>query len=294
MDLNLFVTLDALLRERNVTRAGKKLGSSQPAASAALARLRELFGDPLLVRVGREYRLTPAAKELAVPLRTALALLERTLDRGARFDPASAEREFRIAASDYTLYILMQPLIERLSKIAPKVRLHLRLADMQVPRRLASNEIDLSIQPAGVLPKLPSTHLYTDSWVCAVWRGNQAVGDRLTTEQWTALPHASFGLGRGGVFLGDAMLGSLAGTRHRTVISESFLALPLLLRGTELIAVVPRRLGERLVQAGDLRLVQAPRPLPELAQVMSWSPLHTDDPAHSWLRRVVAEVASTL
>jgi len=294
IDLNLFVTLDALIRERNLTRAGRRVGTSQPAMSAALGRLRGLFDDPLLVRVGREYRLTPRARELAQPLHAALASLERTLHRDAAFDPASAQREFRIASSDATLLLLLQPLVERLSKVAPGIRLHLRVADAQVPRRLASGEIDLSIQPAGVLTKLPSQDLFTDHWVCAVWRGNTSVGECITKQQWLSLPHASYGMGRSGLFLGDFQLGKLASERSRTLICESFLALPLMLRGTQLVATLPSRLAALLQPAADLRLLALPYESPEFVECMAWSPLYSQDPGHQWLRSMLVELAREL
>lgn len=262
--------------------------------SAALARLRGIFDDPLLVRVGREYRLTPLARELAQPLHVALSSLERTLRRDAAFDPASAEREFRIAASDATLILLLRPLVERLSNIAPGIRLHLRLADSHVPRRLASGEIDLSIQPAGVLTKLPSQDLFSDRWVCAVWRGNTSVGDQITRQQWASLPHASYGVGRSGMFLGDFQFGKLASERSRTLICESFLALPLMLRGTQLVATLPSRLAALLQPAADLRVVGLPFESPVFVETMAWSPLVSQDAGHQWLRAQLLELAHEL
>jgi DNA-binding transcriptional LysR family regulator len=294
VDLNLLVTLDALLRERNVTRAGKRVGLSQPAVSAALARLRQTFADPLLVRVGREYRLTPRARDLAAPLQAALSSLEQTLDGGAAFDHASAQQEFRIACSDYTMLVFLQPVIARLSHIAPGVRLHLRVADSSVGRQLANGQVDLSIQPVGVLGEFSSLRLFSDSWVCAVWRGNTQVSDQLTHAQWCSLPHATFGYGRSGISLGDLQLGSFATERTRALVCGSFLALPLLLRETQLVALLPRRLAELLQSAGDLRFVKPPLDIPEFAQAMTWSPAYTSNAAHAWFRELLVQMAQAL
>jgi LysR family transcriptional regulator, nod-box dependent transcriptional activator len=214
-----------------------------------------------------------------------LNALERTMRRNEEFDPTSTEREFRIAASDYALLVLVQPLVERLSKTAPRIRLFLRLADTQAQRRLASGDIDLAIQPAGLVHNLPSQHLFTDRLVC---------GERLTLEQWSSLPHATFGIGREGRNLADPQLGRLAAQRTRTLICESILALPMMLHGTSLIALVPEKLGLRVSTTADLKLVAPPHDLPEFSQTMSWSPLMTDDPGHAWLRSALTDVASEL
>lgn len=294
VDLNLLVTLEALLRERNVTRAGRLLGASQPAMSAALARLRDMFSDELLVRVGREYRLTPLAQELSGPLQTNLAALRDTLDRRPSFDPRTTQREFCIAASDYSLVVLGQPLILRLSEVAPGARLHLRIADTSLSRQLMTGRVDISITPAGVLPKLPSQTLFSDSYAMAVWRGNHDIGDKLTLEQWSAMPHACFGFGNSGIVLADLMLGSLAQQRTRKIVCESFLTLPLLLQKTRLVALIPARLGKIVSQMPDIRIVGLPVELPKFSQSMSWSPLVASDPAHIWLREQVVETAQQL
>jgi LysR family nod box-dependent transcriptional activator len=291
VDLNLLVTLEALLRERNVTRAGHVLGASQPAMSAALARLRDMFGDQLLMRVGREYRLTPLARDLIGPLQATLASLEATLERRTGFDPRTSTREFKIAASDYAFYVLAHPLLEHLNEVAPGVRLHLRVADASTARKLASGRLDLSIQPSGIMPNFAADVLFRDTWVCAVWSGNQDVSDPITVEEWAALPHACFAFGRTGIVLADLMLGPLAEMRTRQVLCESFLALPLLLPNTRLLAMLPSRMASLFARNTDIRLVKPPKPLPAWSEAMSWNTLYDNDPAHSWLRQQLKLVA---
>ena len=291
IDLNLLVTLEALLRERNVTRAGQVLGASQPAMSAALARLRDLFQDQLLLRVGREYRLTPMARDLVGPLQSALATLQGTLERRSGFDPQSSTREFRIATSDYVMAVLMQPFLAHLRDTAPGIRLHLRNADSAVQRKLINARIDLSIQPAGVLAHMPGQVLFSDEWVCAVWSGNADVSDPMTIEQWSRLPHACFGFGSSGIVLADLMLGPLAEARTRQVVCESYLTLPYLLPQTRLMALLPSRIARLFASNGQIRLVQPPRDFPRFAEAMSWNPLYDNDPAHRWLREELGAVA---
>src|ERR1051325_10344870 len=123
LNVNLLVALDALLRERNLTRAGREIGLSQPAMSAALSQLRQIFADRLLVRVGRGYELTKLAGDLAAPLRRALVLLEHAIAAPGAFDPATADREFSIAVSDYVLMRMVPSLIATMAAKAPRVRL---------------------------------------------------------------------------------------------------------------------------------------------------------------------------
>jgi DNA-binding transcriptional LysR family regulator len=290
VDLNLLVALDALLRERNVTRAGRQIGLSQPAMSAALARLRDMFNDKLFERVGSGYRLTPFAEALAAPLQVALTAVERTLERDATFDPGTAKRRFRIALSDHLLLVLCPPLVERLNQAAPGVQLHVQQATPEVGKDLASRRIDLSIQPANLLRGTASQRLLEDSWVCAVWRGNRAVKTRITQEQICTLPHASIASGR--TTLAERLIAPLLGrTPVVHVVTQSFVPLPFLLRGTGLIALIQRSLGTRVQDCAEIRMLELPLALPPLVFEMSWNPLYATDPAHTWLRSVVLEVA---
>jgi DNA-binding transcriptional LysR family regulator len=290
VDLNLLVALDALLRERNVTRAGRQIGLSQPAMSAALARLRDMFNDKLFERVGSGYRLTPFAEALAEPLQVALTAVERTLDRDATFDPAIAKRRFLIAMSDHLLLVLCPPLVERLNQLAPGVQLHIEQVTPEIAKHLAARRIDLSIQPANLVRGPASQRLLEDSWVCAVWRGNRSVKSRITQEQLCTLPHASFAGGR--TPLAEQLIApSLGKTPLVQVISRSFVSLPFLLRGTGLIALIQRSLGTCLQDCAEIRMLELPLALPPLVFEMSWNPLYTADPAHTWLRGVLLEVA---
>ena len=292
VDLNLLVTLEALLRERNVTRAAQLLGTSQPAMSASLARLRGMFSDELLLRVGRDYQLTPMARDLLDPLQAALASLKAALDRRTSFDPCSSTREFNIAASDYAFSVLGPKLLGHLAEAAPYVRLHLQLVDSACASKLASGRLDLSIQLCGAMHEFPAEVLFKDSWVCAVWSGNKHVSDPMTLEEWSTLPHACFTFGRSGIVPIDLLLGPLAEMRKRQVLSESFLALPLLLPGTRLVAILPSRIGELFHRSAEVRLIRPPKPIPVFTEAMTWNPACDSDPAQVWLREQVRWVAA--
>src|SRR5215469_12776089 len=167
IDINLLVALGALLEDRNLTRAGERVGVSQPAMSAALARLRRHFGDELLEREGRGYRLTVLGEQLLPAVREALRQFELTLQRSPRFDPADSDREFSIAASDYAVSILADPLLRLVKRAAPRIRLRLH----SLPPGLAAATQVLSMYDALIGPvgfDFPGRHaeLFRDRLVC--------------------------------------------------------------------------------------------------------------------------------
>lgn len=291
IDLNLLVALDAIIKERSVTRAGKNVGLSQPAMSAALGRLRSLLGDPLLERVGRDYRLTPLAVQLAEPVQTILADIERTLDRKSTFDPSSAERVFRIAGSDYMTITVFQPLVKYVSRIAPGIQLRFQRAGNNTGRLLATRDIDISVQPADSNRDLATQHLFADRFVCATWAGNAEIGNTLTEAQFCQSGHVSYSHPPYGFNLLDHFAGPIARTLSIQAMTDSFLDLPFLLRGTSLIALVQERLGTRLQAAADIRLVDCPVTLAPLNISMWWSSLYDKDLGHTWLRAAILEVA---
>src|SRR5215470_13569291 len=166
LDLNLLVSLDALLAERSVSRAALRLGLSQPSLSAALARLRRHFRDDLLVRVGNHYELTPLAAQLAELTTSALAAVARVFASEPDFDPATAEREFTVLISDYAITVL-GPELATLLQQAPNIRL--RLHQVAIPAVNAATQalrdVDAMVLPHGYLSGLPSRQLFTDRWV---------------------------------------------------------------------------------------------------------------------------------
>ena len=184
VDLNLLVVLDALLNECNVSRAGERVGLSQPAMSAAPARLREIFRDPLLVRVGRDLALTRNAEELIVPLREALDRIEMTLRQKARFDPRVDVRTFSISASDYAGFVLLAPFVRAVASEAPNVSIHLLPRSRDAARVLQSNQADLVIEPSELFgeSEFPSSPLISDRWLCAVDADNPLTPDGKITK----------------------------------------------------------------------------------------------------------------
>ena len=298
LDLNLLVAFDALLSERSVTRAAQRVGLSQPGMSNALGRLRRLLNDPLLVRQGATLVPTARAEALVAPVHEALELIRGALDAPLRFDPATDRRSFRLSCSDYSVLMLIGPLVRALAAEAPAVVVEVvpRLAD--APRALANGDVDLVIEPPEIMgdADLESLRLWDDYWACCVWEGNTHVGKRMTLERYTALGHLIYSMGGAGqpVALPDLHLGRLGIPRRIEVSVESFLLAPFLLQGTDLVTLIPKRAEAFLRRIGDIRVLESPIDLPGLVETLWWHSRSTTDPAHTWLRTRIGAVASTL
>jgi len=296
LDLNLLVALEALIDEAHVTRAAERVGISQPAMSDALQRLRQHFGDELLVRVGRQYQLTALAVELREPLHELVQLAEGIVQRRERFDPSTDPRIFNVVASEYSAYVLIQPLLKRIAREAPGISLHLQRTSRGEPEK-ATSDINLGLWPSHAAAELglPSEILFHDRWVGAVWTGNTDVGTHVTLAEYMQLPHAVYQLGTTGAYgIADRLMFDLNQSRKVQVTVDSFVLLPLLLEGTPQVALVHERLARRLAAGANLRLVELLFETPPVAEAMYWHSRNTSDPAHRWLRAMLREVAAAL
>jgi LysR family transcriptional regulator, nod-box dependent transcriptional activator len=296
VDLNLLVALEALLDEANVTRAAKRVHLSQPAMSDALHRLRLLFGDELLVRVGRQYQLTAFAMGLREPLHDLVQMAGDIVQRREVFDPATDARTFNVVASEYSAYILVQPVLQRIATAAPGLSLHLLRSTPGEPEKTTSDlMLGLWPSPGAAELELQSEVLFRDRWVCLVWRGNEAVDDRIALQDYMRLPHAVYQHTlSGGLGMADRKIHQMNIPRRVQVTVDSFVLLPLLLQGTPQVALIQERLGQKLAPFADLRLVEPLFETPPLAEAMYWHSRNTSDPAHRWLRDMLREVASDL
>ncbi|MFI1459159.1 LysR family transcriptional regulator [Nocardia carnea] len=294
LDLNLLTTLDALLTERNVTRAAENLGLSQPAVSAALRRLRRHFHDELLHRSGNRYELTPLAEQLREPAAAALVGIQRVFDAVPAFDPATSSREFTVLVSDYAATVFCDQVATVLAEQAPGVRLRLDQQTGahidQAPESLRT--ADGTFLPHGFLTDLPSIDVFTDSWVLIVSADNTEVGDTVTLEQLAELPwvvtyHAPTAFTPAARQL--RMIGIEPDIR---VVVQSFLAVPFMVTGTRCVALLQRRLADRLAAAANVRVIPCPWEVVPLVEAFWWHPTHRADPAHQWLRSVLTEVSA--
>jgi DNA-binding transcriptional LysR family regulator len=296
LDLNLLATLDALLRERNVTRTAEHLGVSQPAASAALARLRRHFDDPLLTRVGIRYELTPLAARLASLTGPALAAVRRVFDLTGDFDASRLQREFTVLTSDYAAAVLGPVATRQIAYQAPGVRLRLQqTTPSAVDHPLETLRlVDGMLIPHGFLTDIPHTDLYEDRWVCIVSADNGSVGENLTLAQLGELPWVVY-FNLPNAFAPAVQQLRMLGIEPRVeVVVEGFLQMPFLVAGSNRVALIQEQLARRMADATAVRVLPCPFEVVPLAEAFWWHPLYRDDPAHAWLRRLLSTAARTL
>src|SRR6266850_2222086 len=301
-DLNLLVALDALLREKSVTRAAERVYISQPAMSGALQRLREFFDDQLLVRIGRDMELTPRAQSLIQPVREILLLTQSTLELQPTFEPATTSRSFTLVMSDYCLLVFLSFALRRLAIKAPGVQINVEPLDASTLARLESGDVDLCLIPSnarilgqlelgGVMQQSP---LFTDQWACVVSADHPSVQEELTLEQYFTLPHAFARFGGSTVTLEQLTLHRLARDVRVAATAPGFVSAIFLLPGTSMVATVQERLARAMAHMVPIRVLKPPLELPLLQEAMVWHERNALDPGHLWLRRFFADVAASL
>ncbi|HLM06314.1 MAG TPA: LysR family transcriptional regulator, partial [Blastococcus sp.] len=275
LDLNLLVSLDALMQERSVTRAAARMGLSQPALSASLARLRRHFGDDLLTRVGNEYRLTPLAVQLRELSRLALTGVERVFDAQPAFDPASSTREFSLLISDYGVAVLGDTLAALLAEEAPNARLRFIANSPSAVDRAEQVLLstDLLVLPHGFVSELSHRDLYRDEWVCIVAADNEAVGEELTVADLESLPWVVTFHGPTAATPAARQMRMRGIELDVQVVTESFLTVPGLVAGSRRIALLQRRLVELLPLNLGIRALAPPVEVGQLVEAMWWHPV---------------------
>lgn len=294
IDLNLVAALNVLLEECNVSRAAEVLNLSQSAVSGILARLREYFGDPLLVLVGRQLQLTPLGESLRAPARRAMAQIDQLIDTQPSFDPASARTKVRIIASDYVVSTYLVDTLQRLARLAPGVEVALQPALMQAGRpTVEGSGADFVILPPHLCsPEQPSTVLFEDSYTVVAWNGNRVIGEALTLAQYQTLGHVVFhhpDVTTVQPWFEQWYANQYGLTRRIEVTVASFSLLCELVIGTDRVATVPTQLATRLAQTLPLRCLPLPMQAPKLAEMLQWQRHRHDDPALSWIRERLIE-----
>lgn len=303
LDMNLLVTLRELLRERNVTRAAERLGVTQPAASAALSRLRRHFGDELLVRRQGRYALTPLACQLAEQVEAVCAAAERLFAASSSFEPSTSEREFTLLMADYTIAVIGPKLSQLLHAEAPLARLHVRVVReslaSEVPETIRF--IDAMVTPPVSrfqVPDIRSAELFRDRWVCVVSAHNRLLdSDVLELDDLARLPWVApyYQDERYPPSVPIARQLTLLGIRPRVAARvESYMAVPYFVTGTDRIALMQERLASRFVERLDLKVLECPGAAEPITELLWWHAHYDDDPAHAWLRQLVLKASAEL
>lgn len=294
LDLNLLVAFDALMTTRSVSRSAERLNLSQPAMSAALSRLREFFGDELLVLQGKRMHPTAFADELMPKVRESLQGLEIMLAKTAHFDPATSQRSFRLVTSDYTLASLIVPLLRQLAVEAPGVRIDCQLPHPNTDHELDEGKIDLLITPDYVIRgNHPSYLIYQEPQLVAGWSGNPVIaGGTISEEDFLAAGHVAVVLGSGGTAsYADRQLELMGHHRAIHATAAFFTAVPWLIERTSRLAVMHSRFAKQL--AGRFEIATAPLPfdMPPMNQMLSYHAGRKDDPGLLWLRARIEAIA---
>jgi DNA-binding transcriptional LysR family regulator len=289
LDLNLLVALDALLREANVSRAAMRIGLSQPAASHALQRLRDLIGDPLLVRNGAGMELTPRALALRAPLAQTLDQV-RSLFVPDAFDAASSERQFRLMMPDLAVELLMPPLMEKVTRLAPNIRIDVvpwRGPAIFTPE--FARTIDMVVSIGNAFKGFHRQLLYTDSDALAVRRGHPA-GKKLTKrDAFLAARHVAVIIRGQNEDLIDTWLRSKGIERRIALVVPGYIEALHVTARTDLVAFVPRRLIAALAKQLSLATITPPLDPGIDEQYMFYPTRAQMDPASIWLRRLMLE-----
>jgi DNA-binding transcriptional LysR family regulator len=300
IDLNLLVHLDALLTERSVTRAAARGGIGQSAMSHNLARLRELFGDELLTRGSDGMRLTPRAVTLLEPVRTMLAQVEALVSRDQAFDPATAVRTFRFGLPDSMEVLIMPALLARMREVAPGI--HLRLYNFDASRLfddLDADEVDLAIG-YDTFPQGQFHHkrrkLFTETWLCMFNAEKTGIAPPISLDDFVRLPHVLTSLRPGRSVRGivDEALEKLGLGRSVALTTPRFLTVPSLVARAPVIVTMQARLARLFAAEFGLSLSPPPVELSEVTVSLLWHASYDHDPAHTWLRELVAELAAEL
>ena len=304
LDLNLLVALRELVRERSVTRAAQRLGVTQPAASAALSRLRRHFGDDLLVREHGEYVLTALGEQLAEQVEVVCAAAERLFAASTDFDPATSEREFTLVMADYTIMVMGEALSQALGAAAPRARLHIRLVRESLTTEYADTIrfVDGMVAPPTngfTLPDTRSAELFRDRWVCLVDANNPALdAGQLRLRDMARLPWvAPYYRSNQRQPPSVPVMRQLAllDIQPRVAVRvESYLAVPYFVAGTDRVALMQERLATRLAAQAGLKVLECPGDHEPIVEALWWHRQYEDDTAHAWLRRLIVETARRL
>jgi LysR family nod box-dependent transcriptional activator len=296
LDLNLLTALKALLTEKNVTRAGESVHITQPAMSGILARLREYFGDPLIVPVGRKMELTPLAESLVEPLTDALLRIDATITTRPEFNPLTTNRRFSVVASDYSISVLLLEVLRRVHQEAPGLSVEFRTPSESAPAELEEGEVDFIINPESQnSPMQSGVVLFEDSYLIVVDADNHEVGDSIGIEQYLALRHVAFKSGKFGLPQLESWVANRYGDERRVeVITHSFSLLPRLVVGTARIATMHTRLAQQCAGTLPVRLVKPTFEIPRLVELLQWHKYRDLDPGSMWFRDMIIEGARAL
>ena len=292
LDLNLLRAFDAVLREGSVTAAAARLGLSQPAMSNAISRLRRLLGDPLFMRTPGGMRPTPFAQQLAAPVQQALDLIRASFSQQAGFDPKTSDRTFRLQLTDVGEIAFLPPLLRRLERDAPGVRVETQhLPQDEVSDALASGEVDVAV---GFLPELSAgvvqKRLFRDRYVCLVRADHPTIRSRLTLAQFLSATHVLVSSRGSAHEIVEQTLRNQGLMRRIALRVPHFTVVPMILARTDHMVIVPQGLVGAIAPFGRFKALKPPVDIPALDVKVHWHERFDQDPGTAWLRGVLVDL----
>lgn len=295
LDLNLLLTLHVLIEERQVSRAASRLGVTQPAVSHALGRLREQFGDPLLVRRGKDMVLTPRALDLAGPLRQVLSSIQQ-MTGPAGFDPQKARGTLRIATTDYGLAIVLPHVLSELAQAAPQLSIAYSDLSEDMFDHLKNGFLDLALTGQASYRDMQSEALFTERFVLVTRADHPLVGRPMTVDDFISWPHVMIDVVHSRLYDIDARLERMNKRRHIALRMPHFHAAAFFAQGSDLIVPVLERVARLHVDSLGLAVHQPP---PELDlgrfdYVQLWHERRNNDPLHRWVRALIRKVGARI
>ncbi len=289
VDLNLFIVLEAIYQQRNLTRAADVLCITQPAVSNALARLRHTLDDPLFVRTSQGMMPTPLVENIIGRVQDALQLLTTSVTEGEVFDPAKTDKVFRFSMNDLTEAMILPGLLEQLQKLAPNTVIECYQVNKDdVERELSSGTLDFALGgPLISGSHLCATPLIKQRYACVVRKDHPLAGDEISLEQYLALDHIVVSSRRKGVSYEDAVLQRLGRSRRIRTRVQHYQVAPLLLKRTDMALTMPISVAEKY----GLKVFELPFNLPELDWNLFWHKSADHDKANMWMRNLLLDVS---
>lgn len=298
LDLNLLVVLDALLEEESVSKAALRLHVSQPAVSAALAKLRWHTGDELLEKIGRTTRLTPRAQAMIKPLKEILIQIEATVKGQSELDPQSLDREFSLSMTSYSAQVLLPDLLDKLLVIAPLVSCNVEEIAFDAVTRIKNGELDFCVtflqtkllNPRETLDELSHAHIFSDHWVVVAGNNNRKVAGSLDFASFSELPFIA--VQPGGIpSMVERVLDQHTGRPRPSLSVPTFELAIASVIDSDAIAIVPSLMVGKQARP-FVRVLDVPFPIPAIEEHLVWHPRNDDDLGHRWFRKLLLETSS--
>ena len=294
LDLNLFVVLEAIYSEGSITRAARSLNLTQPALSHALARLRQMFGDPLFIRQGRQMLPSPLTRSLIGPVRQSLQTLSASVLGAQQFDPAGSQRIFNIAFRDVLESAILPDLAGRVRALAPRVQIaSVRTGRLELELELSGGALDVALDVLLPLPEsVRRTRLFSDSSVVVAREDHPALAGGLDLDTYLAQPHVLVSSRRSGMGMEDIELAKLGLQRQVALRCQQYFAACQVVSRSDMLLTMPEQYAQSANRNLPNRVHPLPIAMPPLDIYLYWHENTEADPANAWLRGLLMEVAA--